>query len=325
MLKIFTHLADWLTFEIMNLTSGTKIADAVHFFIEDTSKIFVLLAAMIYVVGFIRAGVDANRIRDYLVGKNRILCYVLAAILGAVTPFCSCSSIPLFLGFMAARIPVGIAMAFLITSPCVNEAAVAMFASSLGWTLTSVYVALGVMSGIVGGWFFDLIRAERLLAVGNAQKACCRCSCSASPAKSPVMSFKNRAAFAAAETKDVFRRIWLWVLFGIAIGAGLHGFVPDGFIAGHLGEGQWWTVPAAVLIGIPTYANVTSVIPIAGELINQGLPVGTAFAFMLSTAAASVPEFIMLKKIMTGKLLALFGAYLFVYFVICGWILNFVY
>lgn len=170
MLKIFTHLADWLTFEIMNLTSGTKIADAVHFFIEDTSKIFVLLAVMIYVVGFIRAGVDANRIRDYLVGKNRILCYVLAAILGAVTPFCSCSSIPLFLGFMAARIPVGIAMAFLITSPCVNEAAVAMFASSLGWTLTSVYVALGVMSGIVGGLFFDLIRAERLLAVGNVQK-----------------------------------------------------------------------------------------------------------------------------------------------------------
>lgn len=326
MLEAFTHLADWLTYNVLGLASETKLADAVHFFIEDTSKIFALLAAMIFVIGFLRAGLDANRIRSFLSGKSRFVCYFLAAILGAVTPFCSCSSIPLFLGFTAARIPLGITMAFLITSPSVNEAAVAMFAGALGWGLTSLYVGLGLLSGIVGGMFFDAIRAERFLIALEPLSAPCKCSCGGKGcAMSARLTFRERLSFAIGETRDIFRRIWLWVLVGIALGAGLHGFVPDGFIAAHLGNGQWWTVPLAVVIGIPTYANVTSVIPITGELINKGLPVGTAFAFMLSTAAASVPEFIMLKKVMTGKLLALFAAYLFAYFVICGWTLNLFY
>ena len=325
MLDAFTCLADWFTFDICGLPSETRLAEAVHFFIEDTTKIFALLAVMIYVIAFLRAGVDANRIRAYLSGKSRFACYFLAAALGAVTPFCSCSSIPLFLGFTAARIPIGITMAFLITSPSVNEAAVVMFGGSVGWGLTAVYVLLGILSGVLGGMFFDAIRAERMLAVDVAAKpqaCCCGCSCGMG---TPVPSFRARVAFAAAETKDIFRRIWLWILVGIALGAGLHGFVPDGFIAAHLGSGEWWTVPAGVLIGIPTYANVTSVIPITGELVNKGLPVGTAFAFMLSTAAASVPEFVMLKKVMSARLLALFAAYLFVCFTVCGWILNLIY
>ena len=154
----------------------------------------------------------------------------------------------------------------------------------------------------------------------------CKCSCAGKGCAASVrLTFRERLSFAVAETRDIFKRIWLWVLVGIALGAGLHGYVPDGFIASHLGGEQWWTVPLAVVIGIPTYADVTSVIPITGELINKGLPVGTAFAFMLSTEAASVPEFIMLKKVMTGKLLALFAAYLFAYFVLCGWTLNLFY
>lgn len=325
MLDSFTHLADWLTYGVFALARETKTADAVHFFIEDTSKIFVLLAVMIFAIGFLRAGIDANRIRSFLIGRSRFVCYVLASVLGAVTPFCSCSSIPLFLGFTAARIPIGITMAFLITSPSVNEAAVAMFAGSLGWGLTSFYVGLGLASGIVGGLFFDAIRADRLLVPLAPTTAPCGCSCYRNRDIAPRLSFRDRLVFAVLETRDILRRIWLWVLVGIALGAGLHGFVPDGFIATHLGGGQWWTVPVGVLVGIPTYANVTSVIPIAGELINKGLPVGTAFAFMLSTAAASVPEFIMLKKVMTTRLLALFAAYLFVYFTVCGWILNLAY
>ena len=164
MLEAFTYLADWLTYGVLGLSAETKLADAVHFFIEDTSKIFALLAVMIFVIGFLRAGLDANRIRSFLSGKSRFVCYFLAATLGAVTPFCSCSSIPLFLGFTAARIPLGITMAFLITSPSVNEAAVAMFAGSLGSGLTSLYVGLGLLSGVVGGMFFDAIRADRFLA-----------------------------------------------------------------------------------------------------------------------------------------------------------------
>lgn len=325
MFDAFTYLSDWITFSICRLESGTQLANAVHFFVEDTAKIFVLLAVMIYVISFLRAGVDANRIQAFLSGKNRFVCYVLAAILGAVTPFCSCSSIPLFLGLTAARIPVGITMAFLITSPSVNEAAVIMLGGSVGWNLTLVYVLLGIISGVLGGMLFDAIHAEKMLAVDVAVKSKnCRCGCSCG-AKMHVPSFKERLAFAAGETKEIFRRIWLWILAGIALGAGLHGFVPDGFIAAYLGGGEWWSVPAGVLVGIPTYANVTSVVPVAGELIKKGLPVGTAFAFMLSTAAASVPEFIMLKRVMSAKLLALFAAYLFVYFTVCGWILNLIY
>lgn len=317
----FTYLADWLTFGVLGLDASSKLGDALHFFIEDTTKIFVLLAAMIFIVGFLRAGVDATCIRDWLKGKNRFLGYLLAAFLGAVTPFCSCSSIPLFLGFTAARIPVGITMAFLITSPCINEAAVVLFGSSLGWGLAALYVGLGLAAGVLGGVFFDSIGAERQLEVSSlAPTGGCSCSCGLK--KVTRLGFSARLGIAATETKTILNRIWVWVIVGIALGAGLHGYVPEGFVAAHLGGGEWWSVLLAVLIGIPTYANVTSVIPVTSELINQGLPVGTAFAFMLSTAAASVPEFVMLKKVMSVRLLAIFGGYLLVAFMICGWVLN---
>ena len=321
MLTVFTRLANELTYGWFGLTAESKLGDAVHFFIEDTAKIFVLLAAMIFVIGFLRAGVDAMRVRDWLKGRNRFLGYVLAAILGAVTPFCSCSSIPLFMGFTAARIPAGITMAFLITSPCVNEAAVVLFGSSLGWGLATLYVGLGLSAGILGGLFFDAIGAERYLEVSSlttTSGCCCSCGC----AKASRLGLLRRLAIATDETKTILGRIWVWVVVGIALGAGLHGYVPEGFVAAHLGGGQWWSVPLAVAIGIPTYANVTSVIPVTSELINQGLPVGTAFAFMLATAAASVPEFVMLKKVMSVRLLVLFGAYLLVAFMLCGWVLN---
>ena len=321
MLTVFTRLANELTYGWFGLTAESKLGDAVHFFIEDTTKIFVLLAAMIFVVGFLRAGVDATRVRDWLKGKNRFLGYVLAAILGAVTPFCSCSSIPLFLGFTAARIPVGITMAFLITSPCVNEAAVVLFGSSLGWGLAALYVGLGLAAGILGGLFFDAIGAERYLEVSSLT-ATSGCGCSCGCGKRARLEFGKRLKIAADETKTILGRIWVWVIVGIALGAGLHGYVPEGFVAAHLGGGEWWSVPLAVAIGIPTYANVTSVIPVTSELINQGLPVGTALAFMLATAAASVPEFVMLKKVMSVRLLVLFGGYLLVAFMLCGWTLN---
>ena len=321
MLTVFTKLADGLTYELLALSAESKLGDAVHFFIEDTAKIFVLLAAMIFVVGFLRAGVDATRVRDWLKGRNRFLGYILAAILGAVTPFCSCSSIPLFLGFTAARIPIGITMAFLITSPCVNEAAVVLFGSSLGWSLAALYVGLGFGAGILGGLFFDAIGADRYLEVSSLT-ATSGCGCSSGCGKGARLGFRKRLASAVDETKTILGRICLWVIVGIALGAGLHGYVPEGFVAAHLGGGQWWSVPLAVAIGIPTYANVTSVIPVTSELINQGLPVGTAFAFMLATAAASVPEFVMLKKVMSVRLLVLFGSYLLVAFMLCGWVLN---
>ena len=323
MLDIFTRLADWTAWSLLRLDPGSKLGDAAHFFVEDTAKIFALLAVMIYAIAFLRAGIDAARVRSFLSGKSRLPCYFLAAVLGAVTPFCSCSSIPLFLGFTAARIPVSIAMAFLVTSPCINEAAVAMLGGTVGWGLSAVYVGMGLAAGVFAGVFFDAIKAERFLAVAPANAPCgCQCGGKASGGETAAPGFRGRRDFAKAETHDILKRIWLWVVAGIALGAGLHGFVPDGFIASRLGGGQWWSVPLTVAIGIPTYANVTSVIPVAGELIAKGLPVGTAFAFMLSTAAASIPEFIMLRKVMAGRMLAIFAGYLLVYFTLCGWMLN---
>ena len=322
---IFTWLADWLVYVVFALSPESHLGSGVHFFIEDTTKIFVLLVVMIYAIGLIRAGLPVERIRAFLSGRNRFLSYILAALLGAVTPFCSCSSIPLFLGFTAARIPIGITMAFLITSPMINEAAVAMLGGIVGWNLTGVYVGFGLFAGILGGFFFDAIKADRLLLTEEPQPGRCG-GCSGAAGETPDrIDWRYRDRFAREEVRDIFKRIWLWVLFGIALGAALHGFVPDEFIARHLGGGQWWSVPLAVLIGIPTYANATGVIPVVGALIQKGLPVGTAFAFMLSTAAVSLPEFIMLQKVMRRRLLTIFAIYILIFFTLCGWILNLIY
>ena len=321
MLEGFSYLANWLTYDVLGFADGGKAGAAVAFFLEDIPKMFFLLAVMIYAIGYVRAGVDANRIRDFLSGRNRFVCYFLAAALGALTPFCSCSSIPLFLGFAAARIPIGITMAFLITSPTVNEAAVVMLGGSLGWGLTALYVALGMGAGVIGGMFFDAIRADRLLelpAVAETKK----CACSCKKSEPPRIS---RHRFALNETRSILATVAPWVVVGIGLGAALHGFVPEGFISAYLGGGQWWSVPLAVAVGIPTYANVTSIVPVAAALIEKGMPVGTAFAFMLPAAAASVPEFIMLRKVMSFRLLILFATYLLVFFTLTGWILNLAY
>lgn len=322
---VFTLLADWLAYAVCGLSPESKLGSGVHFFVEDTTKIFVLLALMIYVIGLIRAGLPVERIRAFLTGRNRFFGCILAALLGAVTPFCSCSSIPLFLGFTAARIPFGITMAFLITSPMINEAAVVMLGGIVGWGLTAVYVGFGLLAGVLGGFFFDAIDAGRFLAVTAPEKKCCCCSGAAMADSTPETGWRYRHQFAMREVTDILRRIWLWVIAGIGLGAALHGFVPDEFVAEHLGGGQWWSVPLAVLVGIPVYANATGVIPVVGALIGKGLPAGTAFAFMLSTAAASLPEFIMLKKVMRLKLLVIFALYLLVFFTLCGWVLNLIY
>lgn len=322
----FTKLADLITWNLIGLEPSSHLGGGIHFFIEDTVKIFVLLALMIYVIGLIRSGLPLEKIRSFLVGRNRFAGYFFAALLGAITPFCSCSSIPLFLGFTMAGIPVGITMAFLITSPMVNEAAVVMLGGIVGWQLTFVYIAFGMGAGFLGGIFFDAIKADRWLLPIEMPKKKCGCCCSDKVSdEPPKLTWKYRNNFALSEVKDILKSIWIWVIGGIALGAFLHGFVPAEFITKNLGGAEWWSVPLAVLVGIPTYANATGVIPVIGALIQKGLPVGTAFAFMLSTAAASLPEFIMLKKVMSIKMLIVFAVYLLVFFTLCGWVLNYIY
>ncbi|MEN8126612.1 MAG: permease [Planctomycetota bacterium] len=322
MLSVFTWLADRVIYDLFGMSPESHWAGSLHFFIEDTTKIFALLVVMIYVIAWVRAALNVDRVREYLAGRHRLFGYVAAASFGAVTPFCSCSSIPIFLGFTQARIPIGTTLAFLITSPIINEVAIVLLGSLLGVKFTIFYVAVGIGAGVVGGAFIDFIKVEKYLtplatsARGQTEAACCA---NTKPAR---MSFRNRHEFARDELKTIFRRVWKWVLVGVGLGAVLHGFVPEEFVIEHLGAGQWWTVPSATLLGIPLYSNASGVIPVAESLLGKGLPVGTTLAFMMSTVAASFPEFMMLKQVMKPKLLLIFFLLLLVMFTAVGWIFN---
>jgi len=323
-LSIFPMFADWLIYGLLGFSAETRLGNALHFFVEDTAKIFVLLIIMIYVIALIRASLNVERIRNYLAGKHRGVGYFLGSLFGAITPFCSCSSIPLFLGFTSAGIPVGISMAFLITSPLINEVAVLLLLSLLGWKLTLVYIVVGMAVGILAGAFLDLIRAERLLQPFAAKAYENSRHMQLQEVALQRMSLTDRHNFAKAELLDILQRVWKWVFIGVGLGAALHGYVPDGWMQENLGHGQWWSVPAAVLVGIPLYSNATGVIPVMESLLIKGLPLGTTLAFCMSTVAASFPEFILLKQVMQWRLLAIIFLLLLASFTLVGWVLNFV-
>lgn len=334
MFQVFTDFASWLVYEIIGLSPTTRLGAALHFFIEDTTKIFALLLVMIYVIAILRASLNVEQVRDYLSARHRGIGYLLGAGFGAITPFCSCSSIPVFLGFTSAGIPVGITMTFLITSPLINEIAILLLLSLLGWKITMLYVIIGITVGIMGGLFLDFIHAEKWLqdfAAKAYEKAKQRDMQIKENGDKAVLiksqhqkiPMKERHQFAKTETLEILHRVWFWVIIGVGMGAALHGFIPDGWLQQHLGERQWWSVPAAVFLGIPLYSNATGVIPVMESLITKGLPLGTTLAFCMSTVAASFPEFILLKQVMQWRLLATFFVMLLIAFTLVGWIFNF--
>ncbi|GGY72266.1 permease [Marinobacter zhanjiangensis] len=328
MLDLFTQLADWLAYNLIGLSPDTRLGTAIHFFIEDTTKILFLLVVMIYVIALARASLNLERVRAYIQQKHRLKGYFFGSGFGAITPFCSCSSIPLFLGFTSAGIPLGITMAFLFTSPIINEVAVIMLWSLLGWKFTVAYIVIGMAVGIIGGMILDLVKGERWLkdfAAKAYQKAAVEADNHENDIEvpeAPKLTMAERHQFAKDELKEIVGRIWKWVLIGVGLGAALHGFVPDGWFAENLGSGQWWSVPAAVFAGLPLYSNATGVIPVMESLIMKGLPVGTTLAFCMSTVAASFPEFIMLKQVMTFRLLAIIFVILLANFMVVGWVIN---
>ena len=318
-------VAKWMTFHLLGLAEGSHLGASLEFFLYDTAKILLLLVALIYGIAWIRAGLAVERVRDFLAGKKRGFGYMLGSTFGAVTPFCSCSSIPLFLGFTSARIPIGITMSFLITSPLINEIAVVLLWGLLGWKFTLIYVVVGMAAGMLGGWFMDTIRAERWLqpfihdVMKNAPAV--HVVDASSPSR---LTVRQRHDFAYGEMLMIFKRVWKWVFVGVGVGAALHGFVPENWFAENLGAGEWWTVPAAVLVGIPLYSNVTGIVPVMQSLLIKGLPIGTTMAFCMSSVAASIPEFFLLRQIMTFKLQAAFIGYLWVMFTLVGWLFNIV-
>lgn len=317
MFRIFTLLADLVAYRLLGLDPETRTAAAMHFFVEDVTKIFALLVTVIFVMGLFRSMLSPERVRTALDGRSRWVAYVLAVILGAVTPFCSCSSVPLFIGFVEAGIPVGATMAFLIASPMINEVAVALLLGILGWKLTVLYVATGLVVGVAGGALIDGLGLQRWveeyvwkIRVGAAGEAEDR------------SSMRARLVFARGEVHDIVGRIWVWVLVGVGLGAALHGFVPQELIARWAGASNPLAVPLAVVAGVPMYANASGIVPVAEALLGKGVPVGTVLALMMSVVALSLPEMIILRKVLKLRMLGFFAGYLAVAFVAVGYLFN---
>jgi len=324
MLIWFTYLADWLTYTLFGIASDSPYAGGIHFFIEDTSKILVLLLVLIYLIAFVRATLNPEKVRFYLQGKHRFIGYSLGAFFGSVTPFCSCSSIPLFMGFVSARIPLGVTIAFLLTSPLINEVVVVMLGSLLGLKFTIIYIAIGLGLGMLAGLLIDLIKGERWLVPFLAKEYARVDEITEIEYTHKKMNMRERHVFAKEETLTIFKRIWKWVIIGVAIGAVIHGAIPAEWFSENLGAKQWWSVPLATLLAIPMYVNATAIVPILESLLLKGVPLGTTLAFCMSAVAVSLPEFMMLKQVMSKRLLMIIAGYLLVAMSLLGWLFNFI-
>ena len=314
---MFDAISNTLTFGLLGLDTGSRTGAAVHFFIMDVAKIFILLVVIIYVMGLLRVMVAPERVREFVRGRPDWQARGLAVSLGAITPFCSCSSVPLFIGFVEAGIPLGVTFSFLIASPMINEVAAVILVGILGWKLAALYVLAGLVVAWFGGIVMQRFRPERWV-----EDYVWKIQVGESDLPMPDTTFAGRHRYALAEVREIVGRIWKWVLIGIGVGALFHGFVPAGWVSEHLGGDSWYTVPAAVVLGIPLYSNATGVIPVAEAMLGKGVAVGTTLALMMSVAALSLPELLILRKVIQWQALALFAAVLAVSFTLVGWGFN---
>lgn len=314
---MFDVLANLIVYGLMGLQPGSSMADALHFFVMDTAKIFALLVIIIYVMGLLRALLSPERVREYVRGKPKWLARSLAIVLGAVTPFCSCSSVPLFIGFVEAGIPLGVTFSFLIASPMINEVAAVILVGILGWKLAVLYVVAGLTVAYIGGVVMERFRPERWV-----EEYVWKIHMGQLQLPEPDKSLRGRHRYAVAEVKEIVGRLWKWVVAGIAVGALFHGYVPEAWAAQHLAGDAWYSVPAAVLLGIPLYSNATGVIPVAEAMLGKGVAIGTTLALMMSIAALSLPEMLILRKVIRWPALALYASVLAVAFTLVGWLFN---
>ncbi len=314
---MFATLGDWIAYTLLGLSPDGSLGPAVQFFVMDIAKIFAMLVAVIYVMGLLRAMISPERVREYVRGKPKGVARSLAVGLGAVTPFCSCSSVPLFIGFVEAGIPLGVTFSFLIASPMINEVAVVLLVGILGWKLTALYVASGLVVAYVGGIAMERLRPERWVADYVWQ---IRMGETAHPKLDNSLAGRHR--YAIGEVREIVGRIWIWVIIGIGVGALFHGYVPQAWVSEYLAGGEWWSVPAAVLIGVPLYANATGVIPVAEAMLAKEVAIGTVLALMMAIAALSLPEMLILRKVLHWRALAYYAAILAGSFVLVGWGFN---
>ncbi len=316
------QFADWLVYGVMGLDASSHLGVAVNFFFYDSIKIIILLFLISMLMGIVNAYFPIERLRNYLVTHRLYgLQYLLASLFGAITPFCSCSSIPLFIGFVKGGIPLGVTFAFLITSPLVNEVAVAMFLGSFGVRTTIVYVVSGIVLGMLGGMVLGRMNLDRYLSgwIRDIQR---QSEAQADAWEAEKTSFFDRLPSIVRGSWDIVRGVLVYVLVGIGIGAAMHGFVPDGFFERYLAAGNWWSMPLAVILAVPMYANAAGIVPVIEVFVAKGVPLGTAIAFMMSVVGLSLPEATLLKKVMTWRLIGIFFGVVTVFIIISGYLFN---
>lgn len=316
--NVIEPLAGWITYDLLRLERGSHLGESIAFFVYDVPKILLLLSGMIFLISIIRTFFSPERTRALLGGKRQGVGNVLAALLGIVTPFCSCSAVPLFIGFVESGVPLGVTFSFLIAAPTINEVAVVMLLGLFGWQVAGLYVASGLIIAIVAGIIIGRLKMERYvedfvwqLQVGEG-------------GPEEKLTWRDRLDRAWAAVKEIVGKVWLYVVIGIAVGAGIHGYVPESALADIMGRNQWWSVSAAVVLGIPLYSNAAGVIPIVSALMEKGAALGTVLAFMMSVVGLSLPEMIILRRVLKPRLIAVFIGVIALAIIITGYLFNIV-
>ena len=316
-----TWLSDgvaWFVENILGLSIATQVGGSVHFFIYDVIKIFILLSVLIYSLSYIQSYFPPERTRQILGRMKGIKANIMGALLGTLTPFCSCSSIPIFIGFTRAGLPVGVTFSFLISSPLVDLASIILLASIFNWKIAMIYVILGLILAVIGGSLISFFKMERYVAEFVTKNSAVQGD------EDFKMSAKERREFAWEQVVEIFRKVWIYVLIGVGIGAAIHNWIPEQWITALLGQDNWYSVLVATVVGIPMYADIFGTLPIAEALVAKGVGLGTVLAFMMAVTALSLPSLILLKQVVKTQLLSLFVVIVFVGILIIGYSLNLV-
>ncbi|MDP2852308.1 MAG: permease, partial [Gallionella sp.] len=301
----------------------SHFAEAVHFFVFDTPKVLLLLTLIVFVMGVVQTFFSPQRTRALLAGKREGVGNLMAANLGIVTPFCSCSAVPLFMGFLMAGVPLGVTFSFLISAPMVNEIALGLLFAMFGWKVALLYLGMGLSVAIFAGWTIGRLKLEHLLEDWVREMAQSNQAAQVAASGIPEgMSWAERLGEGYKHVKDIVGKVWPYILAGIAVGAGIHGYVPQDFMVSIMGRDAWWAVPAAVLIGVPMYSNAAGIIPVVEALLAKGAALGTVLAFMMSVIALSAPEMIILRKVLKLKLIAIFAGVVASGILLVGYVFN---
>ncbi len=306
-----------LTYDVLGIAQGSHLGESVEFFLYDTPKVLMLLTIVVFGVGIVRSFFTPERTRRILAGKSEAAGNVMAALLGIVTPFCSCSAVPLFIGFLGAGVPLGVTFSFLVSAPMVNEIAVVLLYGLLGWKVAALYMATGLAVAIVSGMVIGKLGMER-----HVEDWVRQVRLDTSGEKDAELSWAERLDAGVFSVRDIVGKVWPWVVGGIAVGAGIHGYVPEGVLASIMGKEAWWSVPAATVLGIPMYSNAAGIIPVVQALLEKGAALGTVLAFMMAVIALSLPEMVILRKVLKIRLILVFAGVVGTGIMLVGFLFN---